>query len=118
MTQVGWSLLLLAGFFLGACGSSDDGADAGADAGSADAGETDAGMAMGPACEPNGNFCTEEQFCQRSVGFCRGPGTCRPHAESCDGEPEEPVCGCDGEDYVNACEAGRAGTSVDRMGPC
>lgn len=51
-------------------------------------------------------------LCGTAVGTM---GTCIPTPTSC--EPRfEPVCGCDGRGYMNACEAFRAGTSIGSIG--
>lgn len=50
---------------------------------------------------------------------CGGPGLCRPRGStsSCGGDVN-PVCGCDGQNYVNACWARAAGTRVAHGGNC
>src|SRR5206468_5070348 len=48
---------------------------------------------------------------------CGGEGVCRQRPEACIGVLE-PVCGCDGRTYVNACEAERAGVNVRAEGRC
>lgn len=44
-------------------------------------------------------------------------GVCRPRPEVCR-EVYLPVCGCNGEDYGNACEAAAGGTDVAYVGVC
>jgi hypothetical protein len=44
-------------------------------------------------------------------------GACRTRPTACTKEAV-PVCGCDGNDYSNACEANAAGTSVAAEGQC
>ena len=61
-------------------------------------------------CDPN-------YFCRKPDGACLGPGTCETIPEGCV-LIVEPVCGCDGRTYNNACEAARVGVSVDHWGPC
>jgi hypothetical protein len=48
---------------------------------------------------------------------CGTPGGCRRRERSCGGELE-PVCGCDGTSYANACWASAAGTRVAHAGEC
>ena len=43
--------------------------------------------------------------------------SCKPRPEVCT-EEFKPVCGCNGHDYSNVCDAARAGTSVAKDGPC
>ncbi len=67
-----------------------------------------------PAC-PEGQFCSfgPEAMCGRADA----PGVCAPTPEVCI-EIYQPVCGCDGETYSNACVANVAGVSVDPAGTC
>lgn len=68
-----------------------------------------------------GLACDEGQFCDYPVAaFCGaadGLGTCRAIPEVCT-EQYDPVCGCDGETYPNACFASSAGVSVASAGAC
>ena len=48
---------------------------------------------------------------------CSGGGACRVPGGSCGGELE-PVCGCDGVEYQNECEAHRAGVRIASAGTC
>lgn len=125
----------------------DAGADAGSDAG-ADAGpDPDAGDACGDeTCGPTETCCvgcgdersctseatcpvvscevtcsaTEpclgDTFCETAEDAC-GEGTCKPRPSDC---PDDcpGVCGCDGGDYCNACQARSGGTDVASTGSC
>ncbi|MBX7194855.1 MAG: hypothetical protein K1X94_22570 [Sandaracinaceae bacterium] len=69
--------------------------------------------ACGAACASTAE-CAPGEICHGSG--CDTPGRCR-------GNPEclaisEPVCGCDGTTYTNACFAHRAGVRVDFAGEC
>jgi hypothetical protein len=84
---------------------------------------------------PDGSYgpCADDVDCARMDGsywqsgaspstFCGGPGCgpgggCFPIPDSCDGTLE-PVCGCDGRTYTNACEATRAAVRVATAGEC
>lgn len=48
---------------------------------------------------------------------CGGAGRCEPIPRACGGELE-PVCGCDGVDYQNPCEAARVRVRVAHTGTC
>lgn len=78
--------------------------------------------AAGPACGARaGDTCAEDEYCAYVAGELCGAGdaeaTCMTRPDACDAN-FDPVCGCDGEDYGNACEAAAAGTGVLSMGPC
>ena len=72
-----------------------------------------------PACEvcaTNGD-CAETELCELAEGQCGGEGICTPRPEHC-GAVKEPVCGCDGATYGNACKARQSGASVKAPGEC
>jgi hypothetical protein len=69
----------------------------------------------GVLCVANGD-CASGQFCGDRE-YCGGAGACRPVPDACP-DVEAIVCGCDGREYGNACEAARAGVSVASSGPC
>ncbi|NHK28659.1 hypothetical protein FF098_012135 [Parvularcula flava] len=59
-------------------------------------------------------------YCAFDEGQCWMPdaaGTCQPKPEMCT-QQYEPVCGCDGETYGNACSAASAGVSIMSQGEC
>lgn len=68
-----------------------------------------------------GELCKEGYFCDypqaAMCGAADGLGTCKPVPNACT-DHIEPVCGCDGEDYFNPCEANAAGTAVAYAGEC
>ncbi len=105
-------------------------ADAGSpDAGSADTGTEDTGAAdtftppkpcaydaeKGPAP----TLCPVGQVCVGNTGGCTGwvSGTCKPTVGTCP-PSTQPVCGCDGKDYANPCEAQKATVTVKSGGTC
>ena len=65
--------------------------------------------------------CGEDEFCAYGEGdFCGradAPGTCQTKPDACL-QVFEPVCGCDGRTYPNACAANQHGISVDHEGEC
>lgn len=71
-------------------------------------------------CELGGEGCGEGQFCSLPPGHCGlegGPGECVPLPEVC---PMVfwPVCGCDGQTYINPCAMAAEGVALDHEGHC
>ena len=66
--------------------------------------------------------CVDDSQCYEGYEYCHGdgcsgPGGCKAIPSTCSGELE-PVCGCDGQSYVNAGCAAAAGVRVDHPGEC
>ena len=67
-------------------------------------------------CKSNDD-CKQNSFCQKFFDICEGAGTCVLTPSACK-DPEDLVCGCDGETYANRCSANQSRVSVDYPGPC
>lgn len=61
--------------------------------------------------------CGSGEYCQFPWGECGGTGTCQVRPRICN-RVWNPVCGCDGRSYSNACNAAGAGESVKYGGEC
>jgi Cellulose binding domain/Kazal-type serine protease inhibitor domain len=79
------------------------------------------GECVPPTCGGTaGLVCRAGEYCAMDVGTCLTPnaaGVCQPMPEECM-DVVDPVCGCDGKTYNNACQASMAGTSVASAGAC
>lgn len=86
--------------------------------------QVDTGADIAPTDGQGGGSCANNSqcpsglfFCQRDTGYCDLIGTCVAKPQGCP-EIYQPVCGCNGQDYGNACEAHAAGVSVASAGTC
>ncbi len=71
-----------------------------------------------PECQTDAECSAAGQgYCKKPLGDCNGPGFCQSPPQAC---PDifDPVCGCDGQTYGNACEASAAGVNIQHDGPC
>jgi hypothetical protein len=70
---------------------------------------------------PDSENCPASYFCDllpaSQCGALPLGGICLPRPEICTFD-EDPVCGCDGQTYSNACVANWSGVSVAFAGPC
>ena len=80
------------------------------------------GMCGGTAaCESRtgSEACADNAYCffemQQACGTAQPEGQCRMRPERCP-EEDEPICGCDGETYANACIAATQGVNVANQG--
>ena len=80
-------------------------------------------LAEGAPCGTRGSpgTCLAGMFCKRDIaamcGVADAPGACSNNPSGCT-RIFDPVCGCDGMDYANPCEAERASASVKSTGVC
>ncbi|HKP60340.1 MAG TPA: Kazal-type serine protease inhibitor domain-containing protein [Polyangiales bacterium] len=79
------------------------------------------GSGGGKSCGGHAPQCGDGEFCDfpisSSCGAADGPGVCKPTEVDCTALLD-PVCGCDGKTYGNACDAQAHGVSVRKRGDC
>jgi hypothetical protein len=64
-----------------------------------------------PGACVNNTDCGAGKYCAKQPGDCAGVGACTLRPVSCP-DVEDPVCGCSGTVYGNACIAARSGVNV------
>jgi hypothetical protein len=72
--------------------------------------------ACGDDCTSN-DQCAGTAYCAKPPGTCEGHGRCTTRPLGCP-DNVDPVCGCNGTTYSNACDAAAVGTNVARAGEC
>jgi hypothetical protein len=80
---------------------------------------TQIGCAL-PCGGMRGNTCSPNQYCAYEGDACGDTGIssyCEPRPMGCDGN-FDPVCGCDGTTYDNACSAAAQGAGYRHAGKC
>ena len=73
-------------------------------------------LAFAQMCTVN-KHCSKWQYCKKATGDCDGMGICSWKPEACL-DVYNPVCGCDGQTYSNACYAALNGVSLDSGDAC
>lgn len=68
-------------------------------------------------CTTNADVANPSEYCKKPNGDCNGTGTPETKPQVCP-HVWDPVCGCDGITYGNACEAASAGVNIKSDGSC
>lgn len=71
----------------------------------------------GDDCLVNADCADENAYCRKKDGHCDTIGQCEIKPEICPANVD-PVCGCDGRTYNNACSAATFGVNIAYKGTC
>ncbi len=123
------SIIAAASLALASCGERTANNAASAETNSAEANSAASNTASSSGGAPTGGVCggignvqcaAATDFCQTATGQCGvadAQGACTVRPDFCT-ERRQPVCGCDGTTYDNACKAAQAGVNVQAEGEC
>lgn len=101
-TMVG---LVCSSLLVGACGDGDASTTGGGGGTGNSASST--ATSVGPIC--GGQQCALDQICGFAIGDCAAQPSCQPGTGCSD---DKVVCGCDGKNYPNKCQADLAGVAA------
>ncbi|HQI62509.1 MAG TPA: hypothetical protein PLE83_10375, partial [Myxococcota bacterium] len=68
-------------------------------------------------CSTDSDCGLSSQYCKFAIGRCEEPGTCSTKPSKC-APAQDPVCGCNDNNYTSSCLAAKEGVSIKATGLC